>query len=410
MPTDRYGNALATDAAAAAHYIVGVDALFSANVGAQASFEAAIAQDPDFALAHAALARTHQVFANREAAKASIGHARDLASRLVGREASHVAALGLVLDGQGPAALAAIKTHLESWPRDAMALSPCVGVFGLYGFSGNNDRAAQLRDLLDGLADAYGEDWWFLAMQAFAHVETGSLESARGKILRALALNPRDAHGAHIQTHVHYEAGETQDGQRLLAAFVADYPREGLLHCHIQWHRALWALAADDFAGAFAIYDANIAPGALWGPAVNVVTDAASFLMRASLRGATPPPGAWDKVLAHGKAEFPRAGLAFVDVHMALAAAMTGDTAECAARATGTRGPAQPMVALAAEGFSAFAKKDWPRAIEALGAVLPEHERFGGSLAQRDLIEEMLAVAHKHAGRAYASQRKRRVL
>ncbi len=409
MASDRYGNALTTDTTAAAHYVAGVDALFAADVGAAEAFEAAAAHDPDFALAHVGLARTHQIFGNRAAAKAAIARARDLAPRLAGREASHVAAMGLVLDGQGPAALAAIHAHLRDWPRDAMALSPCVGVFGLYGFSGANDRAAQLRQLLDGLENAYGDDWWFLAMQAFSHVETGAIESARAKISRALALNPRDAHGAHIQAHVHYEAGEAQAGLRYLGEFVATYPRAGLLHCHIQWHRALWALAAGDTANAWALYETNIAPGALWGPSLNVLTDAASFLMRATLKGATPPSGAWDKVLAYGKAEFPRAGLAFVDLHVALAAAMAGDEAECAARGAGTRGPAQPMVARAAEGFSAFAKQDWPRAIEALGAVLPEHERFGGSLAQRDLLEEMLAASHRHAGRSYASQRLRRL-
>jgi tetratricopeptide (TPR) repeat protein len=405
MAVDRYGNALATDATAAACYVVGVDALFAADIGATEAFEASVAHDPEFALAHAGLARTHQIFGNRAAAKAAIARARELAPRLAGREASHVAALGLVLDGQGPAALAAIHAHLKEWPRDAMALAPCVGVFGLYGFSGANDRAAQLRQMLDGLENAYGEDWWFLAMQAFSHVETGSIDSARAKILRALALNPRDAHGAHIRAHVHYEAGESAEGQRYLAGFVAAYPREGLLHCHIQWHRALWALAEGNMEDAWAFYDANVAPGALWGPSLNVLTDAASFLMRATLKGAAPPSGAWDKVLAYGKAEFPRAGLAFVDLHVSLAAAMAGDEAECAARGTGTRGPAQPMVARAAEGFSAFAKQDWLRAIEALSAVLPEHERFGGSLAQRDLIEEMLAAAHRHAGRSYASHR-----
>ena len=405
MASDRYGNALATDATAAAHYIAGVDALFAADVGAADAFSAAVTHDPDFALAHAGLARTYQIFGNRAGAKAAIARARELAPRLAGREASHVAALGLVLDGQGPSALAAIHAHLKDWPRDAMVLSPCVGVFGLYGFSGANDRAAQLRQMLDGLADTYGEDWWFLAMQAFSHVETGALDSARSKIMRALALNPRDAHGAHIRAHVHYEAGETQEGQNYLADFAAAYPREGLLHCHIQWHRALWALAAGDAAQAWALYDANVAPGALWGPSLNVLTDAASFLMRASLKGATPPAGAWDKVLAYGKAEFPRPGLAFVDLHMALAAAMAGDAVECAARAGGTRGPARPMVALAADGFLAFAGKEWPRAIAALGAVLPEHERFGGSLAQRDLIEEMHAAAHRHQGRYYASRR-----
>jgi hypothetical protein len=117
MATDRYGNAMTTDATAAAHYVVGVDALFAADIGAAEAFAASIAHDPDFALAHAGLARTHQIFGNRAAAKTAIARARELAPRLAGREASHVAALGLVLDGQGPAALAAIHAHLKDWPR-----------------------------------------------------------------------------------------------------------------------------------------------------------------------------------------------------------------------------------------------------------------------------------------------------
>ena len=150
MPTDRYGNSLATSAAAAARYIVGIDALFAARTGVLEALAEAVAIDPDFALGHAALARAHQMFGNRAPAKAAIAKARELAVRLSGREASHVAAMGLVLDGQGAAAISAIGAHLELYPRDAMALSPCVGVFGLYGFSGENDRAAKLRVLLDG--------------------------------------------------------------------------------------------------------------------------------------------------------------------------------------------------------------------------------------------------------------------
>jgi hypothetical protein len=42
MIADRYGNALSTDAAAAAAYVAGVDALFAADVGAVEAFERAI--------------------------------------------------------------------------------------------------------------------------------------------------------------------------------------------------------------------------------------------------------------------------------------------------------------------------------------------------------------------------------
>ncbi len=400
MIADRYGNALSTNAAAAAAYVAGVDALFAADVGAVEAFERAIAADADFALAHAALARTHQVFGNRGPAKSAMASARALAPKLSGREANHVAALGLVLDGQGPLALDAIRTHLREWPRDAMALSPCVGVFGLYGFSGLSNRATSLRALLDGLSPQYGEDWWFLAMQAFAHVETGAVDSGREKIVKALAKNPRDAHGMHILAHVHYEAGEVAEGRRRLADFIVGYPRAGLLHCHINWHRALWALVAGDTTEAWKLYNESVAPDSIWGPALNVLTDAASFLWRAELMGAKPPAGEWDQVASYAKREFPRPGLAFVDVHAALAAAMTDDGAEVEARAAGTRGPAQPVVALAAKGFTAFVKRDWQGAIDAFGAMLPDHERLGGSRAQRDLFEETLLAAYRHAGKS----------
>jgi hypothetical protein len=400
MVADRYGLRLSTTDRAGAAYVAGVDALFAADVGAVEAFERAIGIDPDFALAHAGLARTHQVFGNRAPAKAAMTRARELAPKLEGREASHVACLGLVLDGQGALALDAIRAHLREWPRDAMALAPCTGVFGLYGFSGLSHRAASLRALLDGLAPHYGQDWWFLAMQAFAHIETGSVDSGREKVTKALSMNARDAHAMHILAHALYEAGEVAEGRRRLADFAVGYPREGLMHCHINWHRALWALVAGDTGEAWKLYADSVEPGAIWGPALNVLTDAASFLFRAELMGSKPPAGGWDHVLAYARKEFPRPGLAFVDVHVALAAAMAGDGAELEARAKGTRGPAQPVVELAANGFVAFARKNWSAAIESLGAMLPEHERLGGSRAQRDLFEEALLAAYRHAGRS----------
>ena len=56
MVADRYGLSLTTNDRAAAAYAAGVDALFAADVGAAEAFGRAIEFDPDFALAHAALA------------------------------------------------------------------------------------------------------------------------------------------------------------------------------------------------------------------------------------------------------------------------------------------------------------------------------------------------------------------
>src|SRR3974377_748340 len=48
-------------------------------------------------------------------------------------------------------------------PRDAMALAPSTGVFGLIGFSGKAGREGDQLALLEPLATHYCNDWWFWA-------------------------------------------------------------------------------------------------------------------------------------------------------------------------------------------------------------------------------------------------------
>src|SRR5437588_5011644 len=169
MLRDRYGFALATASPEARDaYVAGVDASLSANHGAEEQFRRAIACDEGLAVAHVALARTLQVQHQPDEAKAAAARAREQASALPHRERSHVDALATVIDGGSVAGLAAVKEHLATYPRDAMVLAPCTGVFGLIGFSGRAGREAELLALLDPLADAYGDDWWFETALAFA--------------------------------------------------------------------------------------------------------------------------------------------------------------------------------------------------------------------------------------------------
>ena len=94
-----------------------------------------------------------------------------------------------MIDGGSVAGLAAVKEHLATYPRDAMVLAPCTGVFGLIGFSGRDGREAELLALLEPLAGAYGEDWWFTSALAFAQVEVGDIDRAHATIERSLALH-----------------------------------------------------------------------------------------------------------------------------------------------------------------------------------------------------------------------------
>ncbi len=400
MAQDRNGYALTTNDDAARAYNAGLDKLLSANAGAAADFDRAIAADPDYAPAYAALARERQIVGDRARAKSAIAAAREKTPKFSGREAGLLACLSLVLDGKGAEALAAIQAHMKEFPRDALALSPVCGVFGIYGFSGRAGRDRELREYLDTLETGFGEDWWFLVQHGFARIETGDAAGGAAKVDRAMELFPREANGAHIRAHAHYELGESQAGYAALTEWIKPYPRDALMYCHLDWHRALWALDLGKADDAWAIYRKSVAPGALWGPSLNVATDAASFLLRAEFAGAKRDMEEWKRVADYIRAEFPRAGIAFVDTHALLAASMAGDEDGFIERKSGLRGPAVDMVAGLGEAFRAYAKRDYGSAAASLAPLLATHERIGGSRAQRDLLEQLYVQALRHAGRS----------
>ena len=419
MLDDLYGLSLSTSSSAARDaYDEGVGLLLSGNVGPVAAFDRAIAADPGFALAHAARARSFQLVGDMKPAQAAIEAARSCADRrscgdpLSEREASHLAFSELLIAGNASAALACAKKHLETWPRDAMVLNPCASVFGLIGFSGVAGREQDQLVLLDSLARHYGDDAWFLCTHAFALAEIGDRAAAREKIERGMAMAPRHAHGAHIRAHIYYEDGEQAAATGYLREWIADYPPEAILHCHLSWHLALCELEAGDLDAAWHRYAENIDPAVKWGPALNTLTDGISFLWRAELAGNPRDPARWRSLHDFAQKVFPRAGLAFADVHIALADAVTGngDRLEVRVRqldelARSGRAPAAPVVAALATAFIAFQAADWDGVISAIEPVAGEHERIGGSRAQRDLVEFTLLKAYANAGRLSDLQR-----
>src|SRR5262245_16821860 len=99
MEHDRLGLPLSTrSAAAAAAYREGMDLLLSAWPGADAALARAIEADEGFALAHAASARLHQVYARAAEARAAAAKARAAAAGATERERSHVEIVGLAVE------------------------------------------------------------------------------------------------------------------------------------------------------------------------------------------------------------------------------------------------------------------------------------------------------------------------
>src|SRR5580765_8174769 len=77
MALDRYGLVVSTASALALDaYVEAVDCLLSANAGAEAGFDRAIAADPGFALAHIGRARSLQLQARVAEGREAAGGAR----------------------------------------------------------------------------------------------------------------------------------------------------------------------------------------------------------------------------------------------------------------------------------------------------------------------------------------------
>ncbi len=362
MLTDRYELPLSTNSSAARDaYLEGCEAKLTMYPGAIEAFDRAIAADPSFALAHAAKAYALLERGNAVAARASMAAANSLTANLSPREASHIAFFDLLVAGDAEGALSAVLAHLDLWPRDVLVLATTAFTNGLIGNSGRPGQKRMLLELLERLAPSYGDDWWFTAHHGMALSENGNREAAGPKIDRSLAQNPKNPWAAHARAHLCYEEGDANAARAFLTSWLTTYPRNGSLYSHLSWHLALGHLEAGDAAAAYQLFREAFSPDVHSGPPRGKLNDAVSFLWRWELAGQPRDAGAWRLMHDFANSAFPRAGLAFSDMHIALAQAVAGDDAAPEERirqidelARQGRYPSGPLVPMVARGFAAF--------------------------------------------------------
>jgi tetratricopeptide (TPR) repeat protein len=414
MLADRYDLPLSTTSAAAHDaYVQGCDLALTLYPGAIDAYDRAIAADPGFALAHAGKAQVLIREGNVPAARAALAAAKEVATGLPTREASHIAFLDLVFAGKTDAAIAALYEHLGTWPRDALVLSTAANPNGLIGASGRIGQKHQIAALLDSLAPHYGDDFWFLAHHAMALSEDGQLAAARPKIERSVATNPNNAHGTHTLAHVCYESGEPDTARAYLSSWLATYPRDGFFHGHVSWHLSLFELQAGHWAEALRLYrDALALDRRHSGGPQQRISDATAFLWRSELAGHRRDAAAWRAMYEYANSALPRPGAGLADLHVILALAVMGDEAALDARARQMeamaregRYPSGSYLPLLSRGLLAFERGDFCTAIDALAPLAAESERIGGSRAQHDLIEFTLLKAYLNADRLEEAQR-----
>jgi tetratricopeptide (TPR) repeat protein len=404
MFNDRYGLPLSTSSqTAAGAFIEGVDLMLSNNPDPAERFQAAIDTDDGFAMAHLALGMQLQLRMDAPGSKIELDRARELMENTSKREQSMINAVarpGFVGRGGPIEALPLLEEHLVRFPRDYLVANRYTQTLF---FSGQPEARERALGQLETLEPVLADDWAFLGGYSFLLEEHARYDEAERHCTRSLELYPRNAIGAHVYSHVHYENNRHAGGSDWLSAWLQEYERRAGLHCHLSWHLALFELSQGHYGRAMQIYDKDIAPAT--GTPIKLA-DMASFLWRLQLYDCATGDLDWEAMtpLAEPAAASPAA--TFFAAHAALWAAARNDDATIAALADKLRelgekghpvaaGIVRPLVL----GIAAFAHGDYDEAISQIEPIADEIVRIGGSHAQREVFEDTLLGAYLRGGR-----------
>jgi uncharacterized NAD(P)/FAD-binding protein YdhS/Tfp pilus assembly protein PilF len=403
-PSDAYGLPLSTTPEAAAEWGAALDAVRRLQGGAEAYLERAVQADPGFAMAHAALALVGYEWGAEVDVDAALARAvSSVAVRADPRERSFVQTVVRRLTGERDVGDQALLRHVTEHPLDALALTVAIPTIA---FGGLAQPVEESWALMDTVAPAYGDDWWFAGLLAFVRQEQGRYADAERLATRSLHAQPSAGHAAHALTHVFYETGDHVGGLSWIDRWIGEHGPGTSYRAHYSWHAALHELSLDDAAAVQRRYADQLAPPTVSG--ARALVDSASLLWRSWLAGVWDGKLPVDAILSDVPAcllEHP--GTAFGALHAAVAMAAAGDGPgiERLGRYAGSNpDPVFPEVIVPlCAGLAALVDDDPQRAIPALAAVVPQAHRLGGSAAQQEVVLETLIHALVTAGRTEAA-------
>jgi len=323
------------------------------------------------------------------------------------REARHVRAVGLLVGGRLRAAARVLEDLAIDHPLDTLALQAGHQTDFLLGDS------RMLRDRIARALPAWHTDmpaWHAVAgMLAFGLEETGDYARAERYGRQAVERQPRDGWAQHAVAHVMEMQNRRRDGIAWMRAVPQAWAQDSFLSVHNHWHLALFHLGLDDIDAVLALYDGPVcadAPGLVFD-----LVDQSALLWRLHLRGVDV--GSRWQALADRWAPIATTGrYAFNDMHATMAFAAAGrtdliravaDAQQAVIAGEGESGAdnagfTAEVGRAATAAMAAFGDGDYAQTVELLRPIRHITHRFGGSHAQRDVIDLTLIEAAARDG------------
>jgi hypothetical protein len=313
-----------------------------------------------------------------------------------------VAAIQAIAAGEFQAAGRILEDVAIAFPRDVLALQAGQQMDFLTGDNRMlRDRIARaLPAWSEGMPDHHA----ILGLHAFGLEETGQYARAEASGRRAIELQPRNGWAQHAVAHVLEMQDRRAEGVTWMRDNAPAWTPESFFAIHNWWHLALFHLGLGETDEVLRLYD-----GPIYGEGSTMafdMVDASALLWRLKLLG-VEVGDRWARV-ADNYALHPRGQYAFDDVHAMLALVGAGRDAEAettvatlraVAAGTGENAGITREIGLPiAEAVQAFGQGRYGAAVERLRTVRNRAARFGGSHAQRDIIDLTLIAAAGLAG------------
>ena len=373
-----------------------------------ASVDAALAAAPQMAMAHAL--KAYLFLLGTEPAGLPVArecHAAAARFAGTGRERGHAEAVRLLLEGRWRAASRMLEDVSVANPLDALALQAGHHIDFFRGDS------RMLRDRLARALPSWSKSipgyHALLGMHAFGLEETGDYALAEKQGRSAVELERRDTWAWHAVAHAYEMRNQPKQGLAWMGTDTDAWAQDSFFSVHNWWHLAVYHLELGATDEALRLFDGPVF-GARSAVVLNMI-DASALLWRLMLRGVDV--GSRFASVAENWAPIASAGnYAFNDMHAMMAFVGAGRSAEQQAVLRAQRAVLDGELAVAADNLEftrevghdatravqAFGQGRYAECVELLRPIRHVAHRFGGSHAQRDLLDQTLIEASRRAG------------